>query len=389
MDPILLTASAYLILWGTVYIVAKLLKAERFGFEVGPVYLIYRTTRLNKWIESVSMRKKILWRGLWNAGIVVGVGLMAMIIYQLATNLYNLIYRAERALSIQPVIPLPGLTISWESFPYIALALSFVVVTHELAHGIASLADRVPLKSTGIFFAIVLAGGFVEPDDEKLKKAPTQTRLRVFGAGAFMNAALGLVVLLLLVNFQTTISPLYAISSTGAQIVGLTENFPAQTAGMRAGDVIVAINGTAIRNVSELQSYMEKVRPGGVLVVSTLEGKYVLTTQSDPKEPGKARMGVNLSDYMNYERKLSFLPKDLPVYLMRAEFWFMIALLSVALINMLPIYPLDGDKFLEAVLAAVGVRKNKEVRTIASALSLAVLGLNFALSIMKFGFIRI
>ena len=104
---------------------------------------------------------------------------MAYAIYQLGLNLFNLLFHVEAATSVQPVIPLPGLTISWESFPYLVLAISLVLATHELAHGIATRVDNVPLKSAGVFIAVVLFGGFVEPDEEQLEKASNQTKMRV------------------------------------------------------------------------------------------------------------------------------------------------------------------------------------------------------------------
>ena len=150
---------------------------------------------------------------------------MAFIFYQLATNLLNLFYRTQQAVSIQPIVPLPGVFVSFETFPYLVFALSVVVVTHELSHGIASLADHVPLKSTGAFFAHVLMGGFVEPDEEKLNQAKDITKLRVFAAGSFTNAVLGVLCILLLVNFSATITPFYTVTSTGVAI-GLSPGQP-------------------------------------------------------------------------------------------------------------------------------------------------------------------
>ncbi len=67
---------------------------------------------------------------------------MVFIFYELFSNLLNLLFRSQQAASIQPIVPLPGLFVSYETFPYLVLALSIVVVSHELSHGIASLGDQ-------------------------------------------------------------------------------------------------------------------------------------------------------------------------------------------------------------------------------------------------------
>ena len=74
--------------------------------------------------------------------------------------------------------------------------------------------------------------------------------------------------------------------------------------------------------------------------------------------------------------------------LLHAEFWLSIVLVSVALINMLPMYPFDGDKFLEAVLGIFGVQRTKPIRTVANVAAYSLLILNIGLSFVRFGFLR-
>jgi Zn-dependent protease len=62
-------------------------------------------------------------------------------------------------------------------------------------------------------------------------------------------------------------------------------------------------------------------------------------------------------------------------------------LLGVALVNMLPMFPFDGDRYFDTLLASIRVpgRLRKYVRTGASAMSLGLLGLNLILSFVIFG----
>ena len=86
---------------------------------------------------------------------------------------------------------------------------------------------------------------------------------------------------------------------------------------------------------------------------------------------------------------MPLLPENLPYHLLRVEFWISIVFVSVAIINMLPLYMFDGDRFLDCLLKALGIGRTKEIRIVASSASLAILGLNFALSILRFGFIKL
>jgi len=64
-------------------------------------------------------------------------------------------------------------------------------------------------------------------------------------------------------------------------------------------------------------------------------------------------------------------------------------LISVALINMLPIQPLDGGKIIEALLDKFDVKRKKEIQMILNLISVSLLGLNLVFSSLTFGFIRI
>jgi membrane-associated protease RseP (regulator of RpoE activity) len=390
MDPTITTLLLYFAVWIGIYLVGKVLKAERFGFVLSPIYFMYKTTALNEWIDSLAEKRRGLWRTLGNVGIAVGVGLMVYAIYQLGLNLFNLFFRVEAAASIQPVIPLPGLTISWESFPYLVLAISLVAATHELAHGIAARVDNVPLKSAGVLIAVVLPSAFVEVEEEQLEKASNQTKMRIYAAGSFTNAALGLVVLLLFANFAATIAPFYTTNYAGVEVSGLIPGYPAERAGLRVGDVITGVNGTPVHAIAELQHVMSGISPGGQVTISTQRGDFQIVTEPDPKDSTRAIMGVSpIRDLITYSGRLPFLPENLPYHILRVEFWTLTAFVSVAIFNMMPLYVTDGDRFLGCLLKALGIRRTKGIRMFATSASLAIVGLNFALSILRFGFIKL
>jgi len=381
--------AAYAAIWVIITVAWWAFKAERFGLSGLPIYLMYRTTRLNKWIEKIAKSKPMAWRTIWNLGIVTGVGLMAYIFYQLAKNLSYLFAKSEQAVSIQPIVPVPGLFVSFETFPYLVLALSVVVASHELSHGIASLADRVPLKSTGVFFAHIVMGGFVEPDEDKLNNATNVSKLRVFAAGSFTNVVLGILFILLLANFPTTIAPFYEITSTGVTIGAVPDNLPANSSGLQAGDIVTSINGTKVASIGDLRRYMSLVIPGQEIVVGTGRGSFLVRTGVDQSNSSRALIGISgLADNIAYNPRLPFLSDEFPPILLHAEFWLSVVLTSVAMINMLPMYPFDGDRFLDTVLNTLGIKRTKEIRMTANAAAYLLLFLNVGLSLLRFGFLR-
>lgn len=64
----------------------------------------------------------------------------------------------------------------------------------------------------------------------------------------------------------------------GAMIIDVAENSPAWDASMEEGDIIVAVNGNAIRTAAEMQNFMqEHTTPGQMIVISVIrnvDGSY-------------------------------------------------------------------------------------------------------------------
>ncbi len=384
MTPIT-TLTLFAAAWMGLYLVLKGLRTERWGLSAKPFYLIYKTTALNRLMERISNKGRFGWRVAWNIASALAVGQILFIFYSLVKNAYFFFQKPEQASQVMLLVP--GLTISMESLPYILISLVVVVLTHEFAHGIASLAEKIPLKSSGIFFALVLPGGFVEIDEEKLEKAKPSTKLRIFSAGASTNIAAGMLVLLLITNFAFTISPLYFPKSSGVMITGLVEGGAAENVGIKRWDTISSLNGTAVRNVEDLRRYMADVKPNSTLTVGTGRGDFVIETQSDTQNPARALIGIVPFDY--YAPRNPSLPNAFPYHIYLTENWMNMILVSVGLFNMLPIGPLDGGKFTDTILKMLKMKRAKDIGNLITATCLIVLGLNIVLSFLKFGFSRI
>lgn len=82
-------------------------------------------------------------------------------------------------------------------------------------------------------------------------------------------------------------------AARGIMVASIFDNSPASEAGMPAGTVITAINGTPIDGLAGFRSYMNKTEPGQNIAVTTEHGVYDLKLSS--KEDGASFIGIGIS----------------------------------------------------------------------------------------------
>jgi len=368
----------YLAVWIAIYGLAVLLKADKHGIIAKPYYLMLKTVVFNGWIEKIGGRFRRGWLAFFDIGAAMGVGLLVFVVYSFINNAIGLFRHSSSAGPTLLIIPLPGLTIGWDIFPYILLAIAVLLIPHEVSHGIASVLDKVPLKSSGVFMAIFLPGGFVEIDEENLAKRKARTKLRVFAAGSFTNVATWALVLVLLVA-------LYQPAPTGVLVTGFTNGSPAQTSGLPQWSIITQVNNNATPDVQHLGSYLGSLSPGTNVTVHLTNPSQTLkiTTGKSDTNSSRAIIGVQTANYVPL--RYQFLPVTSSYQLLTAFGWMQLILLGVALVNMLPLFPFDGDRYLDTLLGVLGLKNTKNIRTVASVISLGLLGSNIILSYILFG----
>jgi membrane-associated protease RseP (regulator of RpoE activity) len=374
----------YLGVWALIFLLGVVLKADKHGIIVKPYYLMLKTGLFNSWMEKLGGRFRRVWLTYFDIGAAMGIGLIIFVIYSFILNAVNLFNHASSAGPALLIIPLPGLTIGWDIFPYILISIAVLLIPHEVAHGIASAIDKVPLKSSGVFLAVFLPGGFVEIDEEDLSKRRARTKLRVFAAGSFTNVISWFIVFLLITNFTVSISPLYNSNSSGVLITGLVSGGGAQTGNVPAWSILTRINGTSISSMDALRNYLSPLSPGHHLNLTMMNGQsYNILTQPATANSTRATIGIFTFNY--YQPRASFLPVSLPFQFYNTLQWMSLILLGVALVNMLPMVPFDGDRYFDTILSRLGLKNTKNARTIASIISLGLLGSNLILSYVLFG----
>jgi len=183
--------------WIAFYFIAKNLKLDRYGFEVRPYYVMFKSTVLNDILLRIGGWHPKFWRVLGNMAIVSFFGQVSFLTYLLFQNLYRFLFVPAEASPVMPIIP--GVTISMSSLPLFLAAAGLVILFHELGHGIMCAVEGIKVKSSAVLFAIITFGGAVEPDEESMLAAPMISQLRVFAIGSFVNLIMGVLVNLVFV----------------------------------------------------------------------------------------------------------------------------------------------------------------------------------------------
>lgn len=397
MDPI-----TFLIIIGFAWISLNAISHVRW-FEVknpqiGLGYAFFRTKRLNQLIDKISKRGRVIWKFIWDIGIISGLGILivGLAIFTINIPLFFLPSSEETtAIAVTPVIP--GITVSFQSLPYFLVAIMIGAIVHEFSHGIASRVENVDLKSTGIFIFLVFFGAFVEPDETVLISKSRRSIMRIYAAGALANMiAAGVVILILIVpiGFPLMISPLYHSEPSGALVIETIVDNPASQKGMKAGYAIIGINKTPndyqpISSAGDFHNYSDSsILPYQTLTFHFAGDIETITLQTVPRPDNSSKGFIGIRTWEYFEPR--FIPPTillnlLPYWVLNSFLYIFMINLMLAIFNLLPIPFLDGDKLLAAFLGPKYKKYSSSIRYF----TLGVLGVNLLLSLYFMGWQQI
>jgi membrane-associated protease RseP (regulator of RpoE activity) len=285
---------------------------------------MWRTNGGKRFIARLAKYQRF-WK--WYASI--GLGMLYMIMFGMVLLLILGAIGASRSTAdpmppenvlvlpgINPIIPL------W----YGLIAIIIGVVIHEFAHGILTVVADIKIKSLGVVFFIVPIGAFVEPDEEKLRKTTKIKRNRVFAAGPATNIFVGLICAMVFAwGFMGSLEPAH----DGVLLVSVTEDYPADEAGMEAGMIITYIEGNTsigaelegknITSKDDFSNFMDKTRANDTVNITVYKGGKLLVYSNitlmdkgkfedyvdDPDVQGKGFLGVGSWDSADFAERLS------------------------------------------------------------------------------------
>lgn len=322
----------------------------------GPI-VMWRTRKGRAFIDRLASNKRF-WdlfgkASLWICATAM-VTMMVLLLWQA-----TIVPQIEKPPSPKLILGVPGIN-PVIPLGYGILGLAVAMVVHEFSHGIMTRIGRMSIKSMGILFLVFPIGAFVEPDEQALEKTTRAKRAKVFGAGPASNLILALVMLGIfsgvmmsaaqpahegpLVTGVVEASPAYVaglvpysvIASIDGEVVAspeqvgdrvsnpgatvsityylggelkvadsvldgvvvayVTDGYAADEAGLRAGMVLVSLNGTEISSMDALTNVMSEThahQPVNVTVLAYDAVDDAFTVDTDITE-------IVLSDKYDY-----------------------------------------------------------------------------------------
>ena len=381
--------------WVAIFITAKALKLEKYGFEIKAYSLVYKNKSVNDVLIRVLGRTRAAVSVFANVSVIAGFIMMGFAFWFLLNNVSNFFVAQSEFNELTVLIP--GITLtSAPAITYFLLSIPIVLVMHEGGHGIVAALEKIKIKTGGFAIFIAMFAGFVEPDEEEFEKAKKISKLRVIGAGATSNVLFALVlgVVLLTNPFFAMVVPEPLLSifyelPEGVLILSIIENSGAEQAGLLANDIITSINGIPIISPADFPS----LSPGDVATVSVLrDGQpldFGLTVMPAPDDPERGLIGIMRDNSFAYTPVMNFIEWDNPTVSMFLLWLWMISFF-IGIINMLPLPILDGGKFIHIIIDKRFSDKGvKTVMWIIYAFTFILFGLNIALSYMKSGWFTI
>lgn len=363
------------IIWAALYLVSRLINLGKYGLEMEPFLLAFKTTRLNNWLDRVAKSYGRALKLSANIGVLIAGGQAFYAVYFLSRNISYFIYQPAKA---GPVIPfMPGLTVDPELLLYLLIPLMVVLLCHEVAHGVIARLEDVPVKSAGVFLAFMLFGAFVEPDEEVFKKSKGASKLRVLSAGTAMNFIVAILTFLLVTALLQ--------GASGIVVYSVEEEGQAYALGLRKWDLVYGVNGKETRTLSELEDFLGTVKPGDTLNLNTSRGILALQVLDNRS----LELGVTF--FVQPYTPFRFIPFNHVQTVFTVStllIWTHALNLGMGVLNMLPLYTLDGEGYFTTMVEMVihDERKRKYLRTLINAFAAFLLFANIALTIIQIGY---
>ena len=386
-----------LIAWVVIFVTAKALKLERFGFTIKPYSLTYKNYKVQSALSKMLTRTKRGIRVFADVSVVAGFLMMGFAFWFLLANISNYFVEPTEFAELTVLIPGVTLTSAW-AILYFLLSIPIVLVVHEGAHGIVATLEKIKIKNGGFAIFIALFAGFVEPDEEDFDKAKKISRLRVIGAGATSNVifAFALGVILLTNPMFAMILPepflgWFYESPEGVLVLSVIEGGGAEQAGIKENDIISKIND--VRIVSPIDFQKINLIPGEVVNVTVLrdgqEIVFPVTIMPAPEDPERGLVGIMRDNNLSFKPIYNYIEWNNPQFSMFLLWLWMISFF-IGIINMLPLPILDGGKFIHTIIDKKISEKSVNGAMLGIyAFTFIIFGLNIALSYMKSGWFTI
>ncbi|MFT4310707.1 MAG: site-2 protease family protein [Candidatus Woesearchaeota archaeon] len=288
-------------------------------------------------------------------GIGVGFVAMGLMVALFGMLLYWLFTEPAKA-ALAPAVPFvsfPGL--GFLGFTHWILAIAFLVIVHEFAHGMVARAYGIPIKSSGIavlgLLAPIFPAAFVEPDEKVMAKKSDVVQYSVLGAGSFMNLCWFVFFWLLMLLI---VSPAFVAMTapTGFSFEYAGNDVPVYLAGVPEQTLITGFNNVSIDSADSMIQTVQHLSAGEIIYLTTIDGQtYEVVLQQHPEDEHRAYVGmINIMNHRDFTT--TFKPIG-AAFLWFHDLikWLIIFNLMVGIFNMLPLVITDGGQMFRIAVA--------------------------------------
>jgi len=357
MPDVQTTAAIVFLILLSLFVYWKRHKLEKHGAFPFFYIMMYKTSLGLPSMDSWAKRHRKLMLFLGYAGVVIGfLGMIAICIIMIDVTL-KLFTRPEAAPGVGLVLPFKVKGVFFVPFFYWIISIFIIAIVHEFAHGVIARVHNIKVKSSGFaflgIFLPLIPAAFVEPDEKVMRKRPHRQQLSVFAAGAFANILLAIITLGLLLSMAPVIKNIVELD--GVEVTGFVEgtSYPAQKAGIVAGEIVREIEGKKIESLSNFTSALKGKKPGDVLLMKTDKNKYEIPLAENPDNASIAYLGVFVQQHTEYKKsftnRFGTMTPSVIVWIAGLLNWLIILNLGIGLFNLLPIPLTDGGRMLQLV----------------------------------------
>ena len=226
---------------------------EKGLLPYGPCIMISTKVGINL-IDRLG-RYKRLWRVCGIASRIITVFLMIYIVAVIILDLALLPAAfGKGGMGIEYALAIPGLN-PMLPIVYGWIGLILAMVVHELAHGIQSRANDISVDATGLLYAVVPVGAFVEPNEEEIEKSSRGAKMDLYAAGITTNFIVAMITFFLM--FGIAAGTMGSDYGDNAAVYGFTTDSPMLEYGIPATSIILKIGVDEVNTVDEFNDYID------------------------------------------------------------------------------------------------------------------------------------
>jgi len=380
---------------GFFLILAILIYRDRKNIEIKYILFMRRTKKGVKFLDKAA-KPVLFWKIVGTIGIFIALYLMITGIFTLSDYGIKLLTREVKAPSLKFVLPTPtaepvvssGLILL--PFWFWIIIIASVIFPHEFMHGILSRVEKIKVKSVGLLLLGIFPGAFVEPDEKQIKKSGFWTKMRIFAAGGFANFLLASLLFMPGFNFGiASISINHGILpdilwphyvKDGLVINETNATGPSAEAGLTAGMVLTEINGQKVTpsyieyliGGQWLEQELADVKPGDLVQAVADNRVFYIKVGEYPNITNRPYLGITASIILSNDSESA------STILFPLLTWMWELNLAIAIVNLAPIYPLDGGLMVEALVEKVSKKYARKITIAITMIMLFIFFINFA-----------